>query len=292
LIDWFLAFFDKERANLSRLRASSAFAKRTEKKLTAIMTSALTTRFLNVENNNDDENSLGWNHEGLFLPTNLLGTTRATTTTENDELINLVSPCNSNASSSKDAMASSFFGSNNNNNADALAMPTTAAAAARKGNSSGACDLFASFSSSLPSEFNMWHYSENQIFSPLAAPTGGGLQDNNNKTAEWASPMVSVGAAAPGLSLQLQDQHGCSDRLPTVIRCRAYSNAGTVVTSVSSASAMGVGDDDDEVSLLADDPDEDDEGVLPPSTYDVLANIFDDIDKDDDEENSSDDIAE
>lgn len=33
---------------------------------------------------------------------------------------------------------------------------------------------------------------------------------------------------------------------------------------------------DDEVSLLADDPDENDADVLPYATYDVLANIFDD----------------
>lgn len=38
--------------------------------------------------------------------------------------------------------------------------------------------------------------------------------------------------------------------------------------------------DDDEVSLLADDPDDDDAGVFPPSTYDVLVNILDEIDKD------------
>lgn len=249
------------------------------------MTSALTTRFLNVENKNDDENSLGWNHEGLFLPTNLLGTTR-TATAVREEPINLVSPCNSNASSSKDVMVSSSFGSNNNNNNfDALAMPTTAAAAVFKGNCSGACDLFASFSSSIPSEFNMWHYNENRLLSPLAVPTDGGPQDGINKTAEWASPMVSVGAAAPSL---LQDHHD-SDRLPTVIRCRTYSNAGTVVTTTSSASAMC--GDDDEVSLLADDPDEDDDGVLPPSTYNVLANIFDDIDKDDGNENFPSNLA-
>ena len=32
--------------------------------------------------------------------------------------------------------------------------------------------------------------------------------------------------------------------------------------------------------MLADDPDEDDDEVLPPSTYDVLVNLLDDIDKD------------
>ncbi|KAG7349829.1 hypothetical protein IV203_012426 [Nitzschia inconspicua] len=55
-------------------------------------------------------------------------------------------------------------------------------------------------------------------------------------------------------------------------------------------------EEDDVVSALADNPDEDDVGVLPHATYDVLANIFDEIYKDDikvnEEDNQDDDSAE
>jgi hypothetical protein len=44
-----------------------------------------------------------------------------------------------------------------------------------------------------------------------------------------------------------------------------------------------VDDENDDVSVLADNPDDDDVDVLPHSTYDVLANIFDQIYKDDSE---------
>jgi hypothetical protein len=42
-------------------------------------------------------------------------------------------------------------------------------------------------------------------------------------------------------------------------------------------------DAEDDVSVLNDDPDHDDEGILPQPTYDVLATLFHDIYKDDSE---------
>jgi hypothetical protein len=48
-------------------------------------------------------------------------------------------------------------------------------------------------------------------------------------------------------------------------------------------------EDDDDVSVLNDDPDHDDEGILPQPTYDVLATLFHDIYKDGSEMEECDD---
>jgi hypothetical protein len=52
-------------------------------------------------------------------------------------------------------------------------------------------------------------------------------------------------------------------------------------------------DEEDDVSVLNDNPDEDDAAILPQPTYDVLANIFDELYKDEseiDEEDDKDDF--
>lgn len=170
-------------------------------------------------------------------------------------------------------------------------------------------NLFASFSSSPISRdgANMWQYnSKNKFCHPLLSPrttdaVGG---ENARKTAEalWKSPRTSKkhfginiqqkSVAIPSVfppiapSLLVDDAPGnkqtrTKDRPPSIIvfMARTYDkdNYGD--------QCLGAGsyDNCDEVSLLADDPDEDDEGVLPPSTYDVVVNILDEIDRDDNE---------
>jgi len=135
------------------------------------------------------------------------------------------------------------------------------------------------------------------MLSPLTTDAVGG--DNAKKEAEalWQSPRASqkhLGKSnALGLfpntfppnapSLLVDDNpannHSRSDdRLPSIIIFR------TRICDKKQKCPGGLSyDDSDEVSLLADDPDEDDEGVLPPSTYDVVVNILDEIDRDDNE---------
>ena len=48
--------------------------------------------------------------------------------------------------------------------------------------------------------------------------------------------------------------------------------------------------DDDDVSVLNDDPDQDDQQILPQTTYDVLAPLFDDLFYRDDSEVEEDDV--
>lgn len=147
----------------------------------------------------------------------------------------------------------------------------------------------------------MWQYSNNgsnkkklchPLLSPRTTDAVGG--DHAKKAAEalWLSPQANrenIGSsshhqhksvAIPNMfpriapSLILDDLSGSTDdRPPSIIiyRTRELCIGG------------GIHDEDDEVSLLADDPDEDDEGVLPPSTYDVVVNILDEIDRDDNE---------
>lgn len=98
---------------------------------------------------------------------------------------------------------------------------------------------------------------------------------------------------------QLQQQqhrhhihHHDENRPPTIIRWRKSSICSTVTMCSSMGDCFGgsncgnssctldvaaSNDLEDEVSLLADDPEEDDDDVLPHATYDVLANLFDDI---------------
>ena len=65
------------------------------------------------------------------------------------------------------------------------------------------------------------------------------------------------------------------------------AGAYTWVPSLSSTSPpkeiIVIHGEDDEVSLLNDDPDQDDHDILPTATYGVLASLFDDIYKDESE---------
>lgn len=101
---------------------------------------------------------------------------------------------------------------------------------------------------------------------------------------------------------QHRHHHAEGDGLPTMIRWGKLS----ICSTLSSGSGIGFGDRycgvtpdivaiaaaaandldcdfdldcglDDEVSLLADDPDDDDADLLPHATYDVLANLFDEF---------------
>lgn len=168
-------------------------------------------------------------------------------------------------------------------------------------------NLFASFSPSPVSRecSNMWQYNNknkicHQLLSPRTTDAVGGGNAKKAAEALWQSPRVrekhlgrgkkSIPNTFPPIapSLLLDDMPGSKhsrihDRPPLIIifRCRTYDKEHY------GESCLGGGsyDDSDEVSLLADDPDEDDEGVLPPSTYDVVVNILDEIDRDDDDAN-------
>eukprot|EP00532_Pseudo-nitzschia_australis_P002387 CAMPEP_0168182278 /NCGR_PEP_ID=MMETSP0139_2-20121125/11784_1 /TAXON_ID=44445 /ORGANISM="Pseudo-nitzschia australis, Strain 10249 10 AB" /LENGTH=384 /DNA_ID=CAMNT_0008103149 /DNA_START=477 /DNA_END=1631 /DNA_ORIENTATION=+ len=91
---------------------------------------------------------------------------------------------------------------------------------------------------------------------------------------------------------QQHRHHHHENRPPTIIRWRKSSICSTVTMCSSMGDCIGgsncgnsscildvaaSNDLEDEVSLLADDPEEDDDDVLPHATYDVLANLFDDI---------------
>jgi len=183
-----------------------------------------------------------------------------------------------------------------------------------KGN---AVSLFASFSSSpmTPQEkqstSNMWQYNDESkavcpnppFLSPRTtdavwrSPAGQhrssirGSSSNIHKSSALIPNLPPI--APPLLSNDIpsgsnhQHQHHAYDGPPSIIRCRTSSSSsisdglygGNCSSSGNSKNAM-FEFDDDEVSLLADDPDEDDAGVFPPSTYDVLVNILDEIDKD------------
>ena len=61
------------------------------------------------------------------------------------------------------------------------------------------------------------------------------------------------------------------------------SSSTTSTTTTESSTCDWVVADEDEVSCLNDDPDVDDAAILPQPTYDVLANIFDELYKDESE---------
>lgn len=93
------------------------------------------------------------------------------------------------------------------------------------------------------------------------------------------SPWTSVGRTTP-----VTGSHG-------------YANKITATTPTSPDPPNMVyagmkGDWDDDVSLLNDDPDEDDDQLLPASTYDVLAPLLDEMYKDESEMNDDDEIVE
>jgi hypothetical protein len=73
------------------------------------------------------------------------------------------------------------------------------------------------------------------------------------------------------------------------IRIPLSNGTGMMMMNFPEPACLFLEEDDDVVSSLADNPDEDDVGVLPHSTYDVLASIFDEIYKDDSEVHDDDD---
>jgi len=164
--------------------------------------------------------------------------------------------------------------------------------------------LFASFSSSpISSEGNMWKYNDkasNPSYSPLTTDALGqenikaaaavwrfpeANRNNNSGSNHKRETIPNHPTLAPSLllddpadNLPSHQQHSHNDGPPPIIRyrTRTYSTDYFCGKSVG-----GSFEYEDEVSLLADDPDEDDDGVLPHATYDVLFDILDEIDKDD-----------
>mmetsp|Transcript_12501 Transcript_12501/g.21867 ORF Transcript_12501/g.21867 Transcript_12501/m.21867 type:complete len:227 (-) Transcript_12501:158-838(-) len=117
----------------------------------------------------------------------------------------------------------------------------------------------------------------------------------------WISPnsVVKFGTASPTPlpnvpSVITPTSSSADPGPPSVIhvRIQGNNNIHSMMTTMmmmmpSSSSFHGKEEyffnDDDEVSALADNPDDDDVDVLPHATYDVLANIFDQIYKDESE---------
>jgi len=165
--------------------------------------------------------------------------------------------------------------------------------------------LFASFSSS-PLSQDMWQYGEcyqkaaagqQPHHSPFLSPrsTDAVFQENQKAAAMWCNKnnrnkkieatIPNFPPMAPSLQIGRHEDipsgsnhnllkpprhaHAHSDGTPLIIFYRTRSSSSTLFEF-----------DDDEVSVLADDPDEDDAGVLPPATYDVVVNILDEIDRD------------
>ena len=156
--------------------------------------------------------------------------------------------------------------------------------------------LFASFSSSPMSQepTSMWQYDDKarspSFLSPRTtdavwrSPVAHRSNRGSNSNGHHIHKAVTIPNLPPIASSLLLDDipsgrnhdipplpqhHHSHDGPPSIIRCRTSSSSSNMFEF-----------DDDEVSLLADDPDEDDAGVFPPSTYDVLVNILDEIDKD------------
>lgn len=195
--------------------------------------------------------------------------------------------------------------------------PSTPLSSTTKGN---AVSLFASFSSSpkSPQEqstSNMWQYNDEHkaacpspsFLSPRTtdavwrSPAGQHrsiIRGSNSSSMHKSSALIPnlPPIAPPLLSNDIPSgsnhQHHTHDGPPSIIRCRTSSSSSSITdgfygrnsssgNSNKSKNKIAVFDfDEDEVSVLADDPDEDDAGVFPPSTYDVLVNILDEIDKD------------
>ena len=150
--------------------------------------------------------------------------------------------------------------------------------------------LFAPFPSS-PMPQDLWQYGEAREQHPsfLSPRTTDAVfeetkkaaveavwckNSNENAAAAAVTTKTTIPLMAPSL-LPVCDEIPGSRSPPSIIRYRTRSGS-------SSSSISGF--DDDEVSLLADDPDEDDAGVLPPATYTVVVNILDEIDRDDEDE--------
>mmetsp|Transcript_19121 Transcript_19121/g.47558 ORF Transcript_19121/g.47558 Transcript_19121/m.47558 type:complete len:241 (-) Transcript_19121:3475-4197(-) len=130
--------------------------------------------------------------------------------------------------------------------------------------------LFATFPSS-PMPQDLWQYGE-ACPSFLSPRTTDAVFEEKKAAAEavWcnkAAMIPNLPPMTPSLEISANSNRS-RDCPPSFIlyQSRSGSYCGAL--------------DDDEVSLLADDPDEDDAGVLPPATYDVVVNILDEIDRD------------
>jgi len=139
------------------------------------------------------------------------------------------------------------------------------------GGGCGSSGLFPSFSSGTPtSEMSpsMWQYGAAGASSPRTTDaveaSAWMQQDNSMAMIPLAPPSLTYGAAAAVINgainanattglPPLPQLPPVMDGIPTMIRC--YCDYM-----------------DDEVSVLADDPEDDDDNVLPNTTYDVLAN--------------------
>jgi hypothetical protein len=136
----------------------------------------------------------------------------------------------------------------------------------------------------------------NPVCSFATPPATASFFSTSSAAAMWISPQ-----SAKTLHEQLQPHQPCLNSISPVpslmIPASLSPNRPPPTASSFSSSSIMTGppsiilvrvfrnydseDYDDEVSVLADNPDDDDVDVLPHSTYDVLANIFDQIYKDD-----------
>lgn len=153
----------------------------------------------------------------------------------------------------------------------------------------------------------MWQYDDKAChhpFSPLTTDAVHREESKNSLETAWSSPKANRGSSgipqalsipkvppmAPSLvpvdvnhdsnhdppPLVPQQTSVHYDRVPSIVHCRITSE------DFGGNSSLHFDFDDDEVSLLADDPDEDDCAVLPPGTYHVVINILNELDRDSD----------
>jgi hypothetical protein len=170
--------------------------------------------------------------------------------------------------------------------------PTTPRRSTGGGGGGGGSSLFASFSSSTPtSEMSpsLWQYGAGAAVGAASPRTTDAVaqmeaaaaadaeasawmqQENCTAMIPLAPPFAGAAVAAINVNVNattglppLPQLPPAIDGIPTMIRC--YCDYM-----------------DDEVSLLADDPEDDDDNVLPNTTYDVLANTGIFAEEDDDE---------
>lgn len=235
---------------------------------------ALTSRLLLLMEDEKDLLLVEPRPSSTIIPPRLLEETK-----EPDESFLLVSPSRQKAKSLQQPRFDSV---------PELALPiTTQKMPNPKTPLSTAKGLFVSFPSS-PVPQDLWQYQKERPFSSFLTPRTTdavflGSKRAANAPADWSPTRssssnnqastdknVNTLPLAPPLYPNGDTTYNPGDSPPTIIRCRTRSG------SYSSFSGF----DDDEVSLLADDPDEDDAGVLPPSTYNVVVDILDQIDRD------------
>jgi len=248
---------------------------------------ALTSRLLLLLE--DEEDLLVFKPQSLTTTSSSIATRKLEETKETEESPMLVSPCIHRRKSSHQA---SPLWSSPRPRLDSLPelglpsiqpLPNPSTPLSTKG-------LFTSFPSS-PLQQDLWQYGEAReqhpsFLSPRntdavleeskKAAAGSGWCKNNNSNEATGAEAARISPMAPSLLQNLDEipaSSSHSDAPPSIIH---YRNRSGSYSSLS-------GFDDDEVSLLADDPDEDDAGVLPPATYNVVVNILDEIDRDDDQ---------